>query len=199
MLFWFCGDLEIFKFKLCTVFLLGPNVAWHNNEDGVLWKLFLLSMLLQRRRDADTGRTGKYRGLVIQEQALISCFSQNGLLFDRFPSKILSFWLPAPPCWLSLSSHPLSEASYSALKSLHNVPADSSDVCFLSNLCIWGESFNTPQFVVATISVPTGLYSSSTALDSHVLFLRPFLERFEMKRTRFYPGKTMKWETLYSK
>lgn len=46
---------------MLTVLPQAVNAAWHNNEDGVLWKLFLLPVLLQRRRDADTRGAGKDR------------------------------------------------------------------------------------------------------------------------------------------
>lgn len=67
-------------------------------ENGVLWKLFLLSMLLQGRRNADTRRTGEYRERVTRQQSSDICFFWYGLFSERFP--------PLEPSELGCSLHP---------------------------------------------------------------------------------------------
>lgn len=81
MLGFFCNGYTFFLTTLVTAhcqsprFLIGPKHNMTQEENGVLWKLFLLSMLLQGRRDADTRRTGGYKERVTRRPSCDVCVS----------------------------------------------------------------------------------------------------------------------------
>lgn len=166
-------------------FLVDRKHNMTQHEDGVLWKLFLLSMLLQGRRDAYTRRTGEHWECVTRHQSTDMCLFRYGLLTDRFPSGN----------WLAVCSTLLNDGQSvpAALAKWARKPSNTPTW--------WGKVFSfSLVYTFNALPLNTQICRCWKFLvfniNSHIVFLRQFSERFVMKRMRFSPEKTMKWATF---
>lgn len=159
-------------------------------ENGVLWKLFLLSMLLQGRRNADTRRTGEYRERVTRQQSSDICFFWYGLFSERFPplepselgcSLHPAEWQPAPIALAKRARKPLNPHTWWSKRFSLSV------VYIINALPLNAKVFRCWMFFSVVFFI---------TLQYHVVFLRPSSERFVRKRMRFSPGKTTRWGTF---